>query len=250
MVKQNIKNHKLKPGKIFPIIFNLLLYDTLVETLRSPIQTVLNSMLLIKKITDIAILPTKKLIIVLSDEKKIKAIKYEHVSSISFDRMLAWEMSFNVNDFPTCLDVHPLTFVVAVGFKEGIKLFTIFADGIKPNNIHFPLKNCESIRYAKFGHLLAAGSSHSILLINPYENRILHNIQLSYGYTTKELFFIDKDMYLLGQFGNGSSQVLDLDGGKVFEVWNKSSKLVCSTYDPVFDIMAMSYEDNEVKFYR
>ena len=51
-------------------------------------------------------------------------------------------------------------------------------------------------------------------------------------------------MYLFGQFGNGSSQVLDLEGGKVFEVWNKSSKLICSAYDPVFDIMAMSYEDN------
>jgi hypothetical protein len=47
-------------------------------------------MLLIKKIIDIAILPTKKLIIILSSEKKIKAVKYEHVSSISFDRMLAW----------------------------------------------------------------------------------------------------------------------------------------------------------------
>ena len=89
-MRQNIMNHRQKPGKIFPIIFNLLLYDTLVETLRSPIQTVLNSMLLTKKITDLAILPTKKLIIVLSEEKKIKAIKYEHVSSISFDRMLAW----------------------------------------------------------------------------------------------------------------------------------------------------------------
>lgn len=29
-VKQNIASHSLPPGKIFPIIFNLLLYDTLV----------------------------------------------------------------------------------------------------------------------------------------------------------------------------------------------------------------------------
>lgn len=159
-------------------------------------------------------------------------------------------MVFNNNDSPSCLDVHPLTFIVAVGFREGIKLFNIFADGIRSNNIHFPLKNCESIRYAKFGHLLAAGSSHQIILINPYEDRIIHSIQLNHGYTTKELHFIDKDMYLMGQYGNGSAQVMDLEGVKIFEVWNKSSKLVCSCYDPIFDIMVMAYEDNEVKFYR
>ena len=117
----------LAPGKVFPIIFNLLLYDTLVETLRSPVQTVLNSMLLTKKILDICVLPTEKLVLVLSADKRIKAIKYEHVSSISFDKMLTWQYIFNNSDQPTSLDVHPLTFVVAVGFKEGLKFYNIFS---------------------------------------------------------------------------------------------------------------------------
>lgn len=46
--KKNIANHSLKPGKIFPVVFNMLLYDTLVETLRSPIQSILGSMLMVK----------------------------------------------------------------------------------------------------------------------------------------------------------------------------------------------------------
>ena len=75
-MRQSLSNHALPPGKVFPIIFNLLLYDTLVETLRSPVQTVLNSMLLTKKILDICVLPTKKLIIILLADKRIKAIKY------------------------------------------------------------------------------------------------------------------------------------------------------------------------------
>ncbi len=142
-------------------------------------------MLLTKKILDICVLPTKKLILVLSGDKKIKAIKYEHVSSISFDKMLAWQMNFNSNDQPNSLDVHPLTFNVAVGYKEGVKLFTIYADGMKTTNVNFPLKNCECVRYSRFGHLLIAGSSNQILLINPYENRIKQTIQLSYGYNTR-----------------------------------------------------------------
>lgn len=123
-------------------MFNLLLYDTLVETLKSPVQAVLNSMLLTKKILDICVLPTKKLILVLSADKRIKAIKYEHVSSISFDKMLAWQMIFNINDRPTSLDVHPLTFIVAVGSKLGVKLFNIYPDGMKTTNLQFNLTNC------------------------------------------------------------------------------------------------------------
>lgn len=124
-IKQNPQNHRLPPGKLFPVVFNLLLHDTLVETLRSPIQSVLTSTLLIQKILDVCLIPTKKLFLILSAEKKIKAIKYEHISSTSFERMLAWECTFNLTDNPTSLDAHPLTFNVAVGFKEGLKLFVI-----------------------------------------------------------------------------------------------------------------------------
>ena len=75
-MKQSLKNHLLPAGKVFPIVFNLLLYDTLVDTLKSPVQAVLNSMLLTQKILDICVLPTRKLILVLSADKRIKAIKY------------------------------------------------------------------------------------------------------------------------------------------------------------------------------
>lgn len=57
-------------------------------------------------------------------------------------------------------------------------------------------------------------------------------------------------MYLSGFFGNGCAQVMTMEGNKIFEVANKNSKCVHACYDPVFDIMVMSFEDNEVKFYR
>ena len=59
-------NHLATPGKVFPLVFNMLLHDTLVETLRSPIQSILGSMLFVKEIVDIAILPTKKIMLILS----------------------------------------------------------------------------------------------------------------------------------------------------------------------------------------
>lgn len=65
--KQQLNDHLLPPGKMFPVIFNLLLHDTLVETLRSPIQSILTSTLLVQRILDICVIPTKKLFLVLSN---------------------------------------------------------------------------------------------------------------------------------------------------------------------------------------
>jgi len=161
------------------------LHDTLVETLRSPIQSVLTSTLLTQKILDICLIPTKKIFLILSAEKKIKAIKYEHISSTSFERMLAWECTFNANDNPTSLDVHPLTFNVAVAFKEGLKLFVICSEGLRSTNIQFPLKNCESVRYSKYGHKLVAGSLNQLIVINPYDNKVINTIQLNSGYMVR-----------------------------------------------------------------
>jgi hypothetical protein len=41
-------------------------------------------MMFVKEILDIAILPTKKIMLILSKERKIKAVKYEHLNSTSF----------------------------------------------------------------------------------------------------------------------------------------------------------------------
>jgi hypothetical protein len=108
------------------------------------------------------------LILVLSGDKKIIAVRSEHLSSSSFNKMIAWQMIFNNNDQPNCFDVHPLTFNMAVSFKDGIKFFNIYSDGMKTTNINFPIKNCECVKYSKFGHLLMLGTPSQIILINPY----------------------------------------------------------------------------------
>ena len=206
--RQSLNDHNLPPGKKFPVVFNLLLHDTLVETLRSPIQSILTSTLLVHKILDICVIPTKKLFLVLSSEKKIKAIKYEHIASTSFERMLAWESTFNQNDQPSSLDTHPLTLSVAVAFRDGLKLFSITSEGLKSSNLQFPLKNCECVRYSRYGHKLVAGSINQLVVINPYENRVIHTVQMPSGYLVKELNFLEKDMFLQGMFANGSTMIM------------------------------------------
>jgi len=66
----------------------------------------------------------------------------------------------------------------------------------------------------------------------------------------KELSFLDKDLFIHGVFANGCSMVMNNEGNKLFEVWNKNSKAICSVFDSVFDIMAVSYPDSITKFFR
>jgi hypothetical protein len=129
---------------------------------------ILNSTLLTKKILDICILSTKKLILILSADKKIVALKYEHLNSISFNKMVAWQIMFNACDQPNSFDVHPLTFNLVVSFKDGIKLYHIYSDGLKPTNINLSIKNCECVKYSRYGHILIVGTLNQIFLINPY----------------------------------------------------------------------------------
>ena len=70
------------------------------------------------------------------------------------------------------------------------------------------------------------------------------------GYVVKELNFLEKDMFIQGMFGNGSTMVMTNEGTRLFEVWNKSNKCIASAFDSIFDIMAVSYPESITKFYR
>ncbi len=48
-------------------------------------------------------------------------------------------------------------------------------------------------------------------------------------------------MYVFVQYMNGSSAVMNCDGGKILEVWKKENKTICSAYDSIFDVMVVSY---------
>ena len=78
-----------------------------------------------------------------------------------------------------------MTLSVAVAFRDGLKLFVITSEGLKTTNLQFPLKNCECVRYSKYGHKLVAGSLNQLVVINPYENKVINTVQMPSGYMVK-----------------------------------------------------------------
>jgi hypothetical protein len=47
------------------------------------------------------------------------------------------------------------------------------------------MKNCETVRYSRYGHKLVAGSLNQLIVINPYDNRVVNTVQLGSGYMVK-----------------------------------------------------------------
>ena len=72
-----------------------------------------------------------------------------------------------------------------MAFRDGLKLFVITSEGLKTTNLQFPLKNCECVRYSKYGHKLVAGSLNQLVVINPYENKVINTVQMPSGYMVK-----------------------------------------------------------------
>ena len=56
---------------------------------------------------------------------------------------------------PNCIALHPLSFLAALGFKEGMKLYYVLDDDLKLVYTE-NMKNCTAVSFSDGGHLLAA----------------------------------------------------------------------------------------------
>ena len=159
-----ISNHHLPPGRIIPAVFNLVLHQTLMETFRSPIQMIMDDLVFYKSIININLIPYKKLILVLSNDRKIRAFRFD-TTSVSLPKLFLWQHEYP--DQPLAMDVHPSNFSVALMFKEGVRIHTIGSEGIIPT-FYWNIKGCEAIQFSTFGHILAVATPSTIHLLNPY----------------------------------------------------------------------------------
>lgn len=89
-IPKSTKQHSLPPGRIVPVVFNLVLHQTLMETFRSPIQPIMDDFVFHKPIININLVPYKKLILILSQDKKLRAMKMD-ITSISLTKLFLWE---------------------------------------------------------------------------------------------------------------------------------------------------------------
>jgi hypothetical protein len=245
-LQKSINNHNLPPGKIIPVVFNFLLYNTLLETYRSPMNSVLSEMVFTKPILGIAVCPFKKIIMILSD-RKVVAMRFDGVSSTALSKLFLWDCEFT--EQPLAMDMHPSNFEAAISFRDGVKTYTILSEGLKSTNFSYSLKQCESVRYSQYGHFLAVSSTTMIAIINPYSNDLIESIPIRVGSPLKEMRFVDHDRSLFIHAMSGTVSIINLFSKIQIDLNNKM-KIIAALYDPVFDILVMSYYEHFTKFYK
>lgn len=71
------------------MVFNLVLYQTLLETFRSPIQSIMDNLIFHKPVISVNLVPYKKLIFILAQDKKLRAMRFD-ITSISLSKLFLW----------------------------------------------------------------------------------------------------------------------------------------------------------------
>ena len=59
------------------------------------------------------------------------------------------------HESPNCVALHPLSYLCAIGFKEGMRLYYVLDDDLKLVYTE-AMKNCTALAFSEGGHLLAA----------------------------------------------------------------------------------------------
>lgn len=66
-----------------------------------------------------------------------------------------------------CIDVHPVGFQVALGFKEGFRVYFYLGSGLRQVYESY-CKQCSRIRYSHRGDMLAVASDNEVAVYDPY----------------------------------------------------------------------------------
>ncbi|CAI2386786.1 unnamed protein product [Moneuplotes crassus] len=101
------------------------------------------------------------------------------------------------------VSMHPMGFQVAVGTREGVKIFYLIEDGIKlAVEIHG--KVCKFLRYSNGGHFLAAGNGNNITIIDPYTFQSQFTL-VGHPSSVRYLKWTESDSHLLSNCHHGTS---------------------------------------------
>ena len=115
-------------------------------------------------------------------------------------KQLSWYFSKEVMN---SVSIHPMGLQLAVGTREGIKVFYIIEDEIKLGlEIHG--KMWLWIRYSNGGHYIAAGNGSSISIIDPYTFETIYTL-IGHPSTVRFLKWNESDSHLLSNCNHGSN---------------------------------------------
>lgn len=237
-----------KEGSVEIIIFNSSLVNTIKNSTMEPFEFLYPFGSHSSGVLDLVLPPTKSFAASMSKDKTLKLWQYggdqKQIASFEFSK---YEFSKHELSF----DIHPLGLQVAIGFKEGLKIYFLVEGEINPAYENFE-RACHAVSYSSRGHLLAIGYGSEIHLIDPYSFDHLKKFK-QHSNDMRSLSWVGRDRYLVSLCVNSSFNVWDshlnfksiLDDSMV----NRVSKINAVAYDPEFDLFVCCCSDSYLRVY-
>lgn len=219
-------------------------------------------------ITDISVAVSKNLVASVGVDKYLRIWEYSIKNSstiithnLSADStettysQLSWYFSKEVL---YSVSVHPMGLQLAVGTREGVKVFYILENTIKlALEIHGKL--WLSVRYANGGHFLAAGNGSNISILDPYTFQCMFTL-IGHPSTVRYLKWTESDSHLLSNCNHGSSygwssnfEIYKNRGSKAEHAEHQRIEFILKhltinsfVYDEEYDICCYSTSDGRV----
>lgn len=140
-----------------------------------------------------------------------------------------------------CVDIHPTGLQLAVGFKEGLKIFYA-TNGELRETVEKVGKECCCLKYSLRGDMLAASSSGSIIIYDPFSMEQIISL-VAHAMSIKNMHWRGNDSKLLTSCLSGNifawhTQTWEKD----FEFYptNKLISVIALDYDTSLDLLIFS----------
>lgn len=140
-----------------------------------------------------------------------------------------------------CIDIHPTGLQIAVGFKEGLKIFYATIGEMR-ETVEKVGKECSCVRYSSRGDMLAASSGGSVVIYDPFSMEQIASL-VAHATSIRGMFWRGNDNRLVTSCANGNIFVWQTKSWeKDFEFYpsNKSAAVLAVDYDPVLDLIVFS----------
>ena len=181
-------------------------------------------------IIDAGIAQNNDLIVCLGNDRLLKLFNYkneeEELASLSLLRN------------GLCVDIHPTGLQLAVGFKEGLKVFSATIGELR-ETVEKVGKECCCVRYSSRGDTLAASSGGSVIIYDPFSMEQIISL-VAHATSIKSMLWRGNDSKLLTSCMTGNLFVWqNLTWERDFEFYpaNKASAVTTIDYDTSLDLL-------------
>lgn len=247
-VDDNERKDDNSDGSVEIIIFNSSLVNTIKNSTMEPFEFLYPQGSHSSGVLDVVLPPTKSIAASMSRDKTLKIWQYggdqKQIASYGFSK-------YEFSKHELVIDIHPLSIQVAIGFKEGLKIYFLVEGELVVAYENFE-RACHAVSYSSRGHLLAVGYGSEIQLLDPYSFTLIKKFK-QHSNDMRSLSWVGRDRYLVSLCINSNFNVWDgykgytavLDDSMI----NRVSKITAVAYDSEFDLFVCCCSDSYLRVY-